>query len=136
MPPKPAPQLTLPELSPLLSTCRNAIADQWDDDCEETIALVDKIDDLLATPPDQIKIWTGVVDSHSCETKLYAATSLSALYAQVAVFCTEYWYETGEGTAPDPCLSPQDIVEAYFAAQADSGDEWFVIEEVVLASAS
>ena len=134
MPPKPAPQLTLPELSPLLSTCRNAIADQWDEDREETIALLGTIEDLLATPPDQIKIWTGAIDCKYGGTQLYAATTEAALYAQMAVFCTEYWQETGDDKAPDPNLSPREIVEHYFQVQSERGDEWHAVEEVVFAS--
>ena len=128
------PTIDLSDLANLLSTCRSAIAEQWDEDHEETIALVDRIADVLSAQLNPIKVWTGAIDCKYGGTQLYAAPNEAALYAQMAVFCTEYWQETGDDKAPDPNLSPREIVEHYFQVQSERGDEWHVVEEVVFAS--
>jgi hypothetical protein len=43
----PAINRGLPDIGDLLSRCRTAISDGWDQDHEETIAVLDQIDDVL-----------------------------------------------------------------------------------------
>jgi hypothetical protein len=78
-------------------------------------------------------IWAAAVD-HRHGTTLFAATTETGIYAQLADYCRQWWAKEMPTGAPDPLgMCDREAVGFYFDTMNNSGDEWHVVEEVPLA---
>jgi hypothetical protein len=82
-------------------------------------------------------IWVAAVDQKH-GTTLFAATTESGIYEQLTDYCVQWWQKDGPGGVseiePPAGLSHREIVSRYFQHQSECGDEWYVVEEVPLAT--
>lgn len=83
-----------------------------------------------------LMIWVGTIN-HKHGANHYAATTEAGIWGELAGFCREWWCTNGPGEASDTeppiDLSDQEVVERYFAFQAETGgSEDYTLDEVRL----
>ncbi len=77
------------------------------------------------------RIWVAAVD-HRHGTNLYAAASQDDLDAQLAAFCRQYWHELGDDAEAVDGKSDDEAIRYYFDWQAGHGEEWHVMEDILV----